>query len=216
MRRRLLIIVLVMLLTGCTKIDESSNDYNQLIVGCLSKKTITNNVALGYKFYVPRGVKLIKNYDYNQILMIDNDYIYLYVDIISYYYKNKLNNKDSMNSYYYYQEFSSNNKFGYIAITENEGNSYYIKIIYNYAKIEFYTSKEKMSKYISLTTIILNNIEYNDIVIENILENNSGSFSNIKYQVDKPLDASSNFSHFLEEFVQEDDGEDSSEVLPDE
>lgn len=216
MKKVIVLVCLVLLLTGCVKIESNDDNYKQLVDNCLNDKIITNNVALGYKFYVPRGVKLIKNYDYNQILMIDNDYIYLYVDIISYYYKNKLNNKDSMNSYYYYQEFSSNNKFGYIAITENEGNSYYIKIIYNYAKIEFYTSKEKMSKYISLATIILNNIEYNDIVIENILENNSGSFSNIKYQVDKPLDASSNFSHFLEEFVQEDDGEDSSEVLPDE
>lgn len=215
MKKVIVLVCLLLLLTGCVKIDSNDDDYKQLVENCLNDKIITNNVALGYKFYVPRGVRLIKNYDYNQVFLIDDDYIYLYVDIISYYYNNKLNYEDSLSSYYYY-EFSFDNKFGYIVITENDSNRYYVKIVYNYAKVEFYTSQGNLPKYISLATIMLNNIEYNDIVIEDILENHSGSFSNIKYQVDKPLDASSNFSQFLEEFVQEDDAEDNSEVLPDE
>ena len=215
MKKVIVLVCLVLLLTGCVRIDRNDDNYKQLVDNCLNDKIITNNVALGYKFYVPRGVRLIKNYDYNQVLLIDDDYVYLYVDIISYYYKNELNYEDSLDSYYY-SELSFDNKLGYIMITENDNNRYYVEIVYNYAKVEFYTSQGNLSKYISLATIMLNNIEYNDIVIEDILENHSGSFSNIKYQVDKPFDASSNFSHFLEEFVQEDDAEDNSEVLPDE
>lgn len=213
MRRRLLIIVLVMLLTGCTKIDESSNDYNQLIVGCLSKKTITNNVALGYKYYVPKGVKLIKNYDYNQVFLIDDEYLYLYVDITSYYYKNKLTYENSDGSYYY-SKISYDDKKGYIKII-NDDYGYFVKMVYNYSKIEVYTDYESLNKVISLGTIILNNIDYNNKVIKKVMNESLGSFSEVTYEVDKPDDASNNFSQYLEEYVQEEDN-DSSGQLPDE
>lgn len=216
MKKILIILVCSgMLLTGCTKVDSNNTDYKQLITNCLNNKIVTNNVSLGYKFYVPRGVKLIKNYDYNQSFLIDNNYIYLYVDIISYYYKNELNHNDETN-YYYYQNFSSNDKYGYIAIKENNNSTYYVKLVYNYGKIEFYAYKNDLAKLISLSTIILNNIEYNDIVIEKILENNSGNFSDVRYKVDKPEDASSDFSQFLEEYVQEESDSETEEVLPDE
>ncbi len=212
MKKVIMLACLVLLLTGCVKIETSDNDYIQIINYCLNDNDISNNVALGYKFYVPRGVKLIKNYDYNQNFLIDDNYLYLYVDIISYYYNNKLNYDDSLGNYYY-QEFSFDNKEGYIAISENENNEYYVTIIYNYAKIEFYSTEDKLPKLISLSTIILNNIKYNNIIIEDILENNSGDFSNVTYELDKPEDASSNFSQFLEEYVQEETEE---QTLPDE
>ena len=212
MKKVIMLACLVLLLTGCVKIETSDNDYIQIINYCLNDNDISNNVALGYKFYVPRGVKLIKNYDYNQNFLIDDNYLYLYVDIISYYYNNKLNYDDSLGNYYY-QEFSFDNKEGYIAISENENNEYYVTIIYNYAKIEFYSTEDKLPKLISLSTIILNNIKYNNIIIEDILEKNSGDFSNVTYELDKPEDASSNFSQFLEEYVQEETEE---QTLPDE
>lgn len=214
MKKMIILVCLIMLLTGCVRIESDTKDYKQLIDNCLNDKTITNNVAKGYKFYVPRGVKLIKNYDYNQKFLIDENYIYLYVDIISYFYKNSSNYQETINNYDYYQELSYNDKFGYIGIKDNAEN-YYVKIIYNYARIEFYADDNNIAKLISMSAIILNNIEYNNIIIENILENNSGNFSDIKYKVDKPEDASSNFSQFLEEFVQE-ETEDVKEILPDE
>lgn len=214
MKKMIILVCLIMLLTGCVKIDSDTKDYKQLINNCLSDQIITNNVAKGYKFYVPRGVKLIKNYDYNQTFLVDDTYIYMYVDIISYFYKNSANYKENTYNYNYYQELSNNEKFGYIGIKENDKN-YYVKIIYNYAKIEFYTDGSNMPKLINMAAIILNNIEYKNLIIENILENNSGSFSSIKYEVDKPEDASSNFSQFLEEVVQE-ETEDIKEILPDE
>ena len=62
-KKFVIIMLLVILSTGCARIEKQDNNYNDMIVNCLSKKIITNEVARGYKFYIPRGVKLIKNYD---------------------------------------------------------------------------------------------------------------------------------------------------------
>lgn len=215
MKKVIILICLMLLLTGCVKVENNESDYKKLIDNCLSDKITTNEVALGYKFYIPRGVKLLKNYDYNQTFLIDNTKIYLYTDIISYYYQNKLNYNDNSNDYYYYKDIFFNNKSGYIEIT-NDNKNYYVKIIYNYSKIEFNGTSDKLPKLISLSATILNSIQYNDIVIERILENNSGDFSNVKYELDKPENASSSFSEYLEEYIQDEDNENSNKILPNE
>ena len=91
MRKKILFFsILVLLLCGCTRIDtDKTNNYSSLVVNCLSKKAYTNDVTLGYKFYLPKGVKLKKNYDYNQVLLVDNINMYMYVDINAYYYNIK-------------------------------------------------------------------------------------------------------------------------------
>lgn len=213
MRKKMLLVVgLVILLTGCVRIDKGDNDYNKIIVDCLSNEAITNSVALGYKYYIPKGVKLIENYDYNQKFLVGDDYLYLYVDIISYYYKNKLND-DSSDDCYYYQKISYDGKNGYIKISL-EDYRYFVKIVYNYSKVEIYTDYDNLNKVISLGTIILNSIDYNNEVIEKVTNEYLGSFSEITYEVEKPEDASNNFSQFLEEYIQEEE-EDTSEQLPD-
>ena len=50
-------------------------------------------------------------------------------------------------------------------------------------------------------------------VIEKILEGDLGQFSEFAYEVEKPEGASSNFSQYLEEYVQK---EENFEQLPDE
>ena len=51
------------------------------------------------------------------------------------------------------------------------------------------------------------------IVIEKVLSGDLGQFSEFTYEIDKPDGASSNFSQFLEEYVQK---EEDTEQLPDE
>ena len=71
--------------------------------------------------------------------------------------------------------------------------------------------------YHKLSSIIINSIDYNDKIIENVLNGNFGEFSDVTYEVEKPIDASNNFSQYLEEYVQkEDDKKDEKEQLPDE
>lgn len=209
-KKLLLVIVLIVLLTGCVRIDEVRDDYASLVVSALNNRSVTNDVALGYKYYLPRGVKLIKNYDYNQKFMIDDTYLYMFVDINSYYYKAELKDIDSSNCFYY-QKISYDGKNGYLSIIK-EDSKYFTVIVYNYAKMEFYSDYDDLNKLITLSSIILNSVDYNDVVIEKILDESLGSFSEITYELEKPEDASSNFSQYLEEFVKED----TEEELPDE
>ncbi|MBQ6495397.1 MAG: hypothetical protein IJI49_05285 [Bacilli bacterium] len=213
-KKIIFIMLLVILSTGCTRIEKEDNNYNDIIIECLSKKIITNEVARGYKFYIPKGVKLIKNYDYNQKFLIDNDDIYLYVDIVSYYYKKELTYEEEINSYYY-KKISYNGKKGYIKITE-EDNKYLVKIVYNYSKIEAYTTKDKLNKVVTLGTIILNNIDYNDKIIEKTIDESVGTFREVTYELDKPEDASNKFREYLEEYVQKEKEEEKVIQLPDE
>lgn len=209
-KKLLLIIFCLLLLSGCKSITEDDN-YIEKIYNCLKNDSMTNTVALGYKYYLPKGVKKLKDYDYNQAFLVDNCYLYLYVDIISYYYEKELQ-KPNEEDTYYYETIEHDNKNGYILIKETEEEQYYLTIVYNYSKIEGYVSKNKINKMITLSSIILNSIEYNQSVIEKILEGDLGQFSEFTYEVNKPDGASSNFSQYLEEYVQKED----TEQLPDE
>lgn len=206
MRKKVLIIFLLFLLVGCKKIDNNNGNYIELVNNCLNDLEITNNVSLGYKYYVPRGVKKVKDFDYNQIFLIEDSRVYLYVDIISYFYDKELKVINSDGAFYY-QQINYNDKKGYIKIDSKENDEYEVSIVYNYAKLEFYTSYENMSKMITMSSIILNSIEYNDTVIEKILEGDLGQFSEFTYEVDKPEDANSNFTQYLEEYVQKEETE---------
>ena len=89
-RKILFLTLILIIITGCTKIEKNDTNYVNYVVSCLNNKSITNDVAIGYKYYLPRGVEKIKDYDYNQKFLVDNTYLYMYVDINSYYYKSKL------------------------------------------------------------------------------------------------------------------------------
>ncbi len=212
MRKKILLICFAFFLSGCTRIDET-NQYINLINNSFTTKNITNSVSLGYKYYIPRGVKKIHDYDYNQVFLSDETSIYLYVDIISYYYKKELKYKKNTNDIYY-EQIKNGDNVGYIEITKNEAD-YLVNIVYNYSKIEFCTSKEKLNKMITLSSIILNSITYNNNVVEKVLEGNLGEFSEITYEVKKPAGSSSSFSQYLEEYVQKEEQK-KKENLPDE
>ena len=74
---------------------------------------------------------------------------------------------------------------------------------------------KNLSKMVTLSSIILNSITYNDRVIEKVLEGNLGEFSEFTYEVKKPDGSSSNFSQYLEEYVQKEEQR-KKEELPDE
>ena len=213
MRKKILFFsILVLLLCGCTRIDtDKTKNYSNLVVNCLSKKAYTNDVNLGYKYYLPKGVKLKKNYDYNQVFLVDDIYMYMFVDVNSYYYNIK---KDYLNDdiqSYYYEKINYDGKSGYIKINENNGR-YYTKIVYNYSSIEFYSSYDELNKLITYSSIILNSVKYKRNIIELIINDTYGEYSDIAYEIEKPEDASNDFSQYLEEYVQED--ADVEEKLP--
>ncbi len=212
MYKKILFICCIFLLSGCTRIS-NDNQYIDLVNHCLVEKKITNGVALGYKYYIPRGVEKIHDYDYNQEFLVDNTSIYLYVDIVSYYYKKELQYKET-GTEFYYEKFHYKKNTGYIKI-DKLGDEYLLSMVYHYSKIEVYTNEKNLSKMVTLSSIILNSITYNDRVIEKVLEGNLGEFSEVTYEIKKPDGASSNFSQYLEEYVQKEEQQ-KKEDLPDE
>lgn len=212
MYKKILFICFIFLLAGCTNINDSQ-DYVSLVKNCFTSKNVVNDVSLGYKYYVPKGVEKIHDYDYNQVFLSNDSSIYLYVDIISYYYKKDLQYQKTGKEFYY-ETFQKGNKKGYIKI-EQEGDTYFVNIVYHYSKIEFYSDFNHLNKLITLSSIMLNSITYNDTVIEKVLEGNLGEFSEFTYEVKKPDGSSSNFSQYLEEYVQKEEQR-KKEKLPDE
>jgi len=210
MHKKFLLVFCLLFLVGCKQVVDDDN-YIDKVYSCLTEQSITNDVSLGYKYYIPKGVKKIKDYDYNQVFLVDDFNLYLYVDIISFFYKEEL--KRTTNEFEnYYKAIDYNGKIGDILVAEEE-DYYYLSIIYNYSRIESYVPKDKINKAIILSSIILNSIEYNDNVIEKVLEGDLGQFSEFTYEVNKPEGASSNFSQYLEEYVHKSD---TTEQLPDE
>jgi len=199
MKKILLPLFIILLLTGCTKIDKNTNEYKDIVNSILiNNNRNVNTASVGYKYYIPIGVDLVYDSDLNKEFKIKDTKLILYVDIVSYYYKNTLNYKETNTNNYYYAKIND----GYISIVKNE-EDYYLKIIYNYAKIESYVKEEDLVDTIVYSTIILNSITYNDNLISNLIEKGVSFGSEITYEIEKPKDSESKFSQYLQEYVQD-------------
>lgn len=201
----------LILLTGCVKIDDNDDKRANYVVNSLGKRKYVNNVGLGYKYYLPRGVKLQKDYDYNQIFLFNNVNLYMFVDINSYYYKSDIKVENN-NGDYYFQQISYDGKYGYVKIIK-DNNLYFTRVLYNYAKIEFYSEEKDINKLLATSAVILNSVSYNKNVIEKVLDESLGTSKDFSYELRKPVDASNDFSQYLEEYVVE---KDTRKKLPDE
>ncbi len=201
MRKIFILSFILILCTGCIRVNNPDNK-DIIIDEIITSKTEPNTVSMGYKYYLPFGVERTYDKDYNQIIKLGDDFIYLYVDTVSYYYQNTLNFDDVDNqNTYYSRQITNGKKNGYIKIAK-ENDRYFIKIVYNYAKIEAYTKEENIEKVLTNSMIIINSIDYNDILIKKILEKNSDFGVEKEYKIDKPDGARSKFFEYLSEYVQ--------------
>ena len=194
-RKKLIFLLFVVLLitTGCTQL---TNDIDQVINATMaSDKVSANTVSTGYELYMPIGVKQVVDNEYNQKFKINNRYVYLYVDTISYYYKNTLNYKAVNNYNYYYKELNFNNKTGYVGINKVEDDLYFCEVVYN----DF----DDLSTMLANVLIIQKSIKYNDNLISTKLNGETNEGREVKYQLDSPKDSKSTFSDFLQEYVPE-------------
>ncbi len=85
-KKIILISLLLFILTGCTSVQKMS------LESIIQKETETNVTLYnkyhhGYKYYLPIGLEVIDNSDYNEVLMDENYKYYLYVDAVSQYNK---------------------------------------------------------------------------------------------------------------------------------
>ncbi len=204
MKKVLILTILLIVCTGCVRVNNIDN-YDIIIDTVINSKKSLNTSSMGYKYYLPIGVSKVYDKDYNQRLKIENLYLYLYVDIVSYYYRNSLNFNEEGTDCYYYKKINNAEKIGYIKITEEDKDKYFIKIIYNYAKIECYVPETEIENILAISMIILDSIEYNDNLIEKILQDEYFSSIDKEYKINKPDNTESKFSEYLSEYVQEEE-----------
>lgn len=193
MYKKITIIISLLFLTACTKQTYYINNlsYEDIInvsINDNGKTTNTNNK--GYKYYLPTGFIVSKDNGYNQeLLSDDNTRYYLNIDIVSYYYKNKMKTSHDLNDYKYY-EFENNNKSGYLKITQNN-DTFFVELCYNYAIIEVEVKESNIRYAISRGIIILNSIEYNDLIIQKYIGNNDIDNAETVYKIPEPKDKDS-------------------------
>ena len=94
-----------------------------------------------------------------------------------------------LNDYKYY-EFENNNKSGYLKITQNN-DTFFVELCYNYAIIEVEVKESNIRYAISRGIIILNSIEYNDLIIQKYIGNNDIDNAETVYKIPEPKDKDS-------------------------
>lgn len=199
MKRIIFVFVSVLLLAGCTVIDFQEESVEEIITTIVEKDVdLYNNVFEGYKFYVPRGLKVINKSNNNIEILSDNDTFYMYVDIVSYHYKTKKTFEPS-NSNYLSKELRFNDKLGYIDITELY-NKYFVEFMYNYVKIEAYIEKEKLNEVILNMSYILSSVQYNDMVINTFVGENSFDYKEEKFDIFESKRDNSSFLEYIEKY----------------
>lgn len=201
MYKKIILIALSFFLFGCTS-NINQMTFKEIIDDSIQEeKTFVNINNKGYKYYLPSEFTVAEDNDYIQKLSSKNRTYYMNVDIVSYYYKNKLETKHNLDDYEYYT-FDHDNKQGYLKITKNNKN-FVVELCYNYAIIEVEVEESELRYAVSRGILILDSIKYNDLVIEKYIVENSIENSETVYNIPKPEDKENNKN--VLEYIEESD-----------
>ena len=167
--KKTLIILILLTLTGCSivRIDTSSID-NTVDVILSKRNTLYNEDGQGYKYYIPNGVTHIDTNDLMHTLYYNGEYMYLYVDIVSFYYKTNIKHEKNNDSYFY-KKINNGNQKGYVEVIRQD-DLYYVNFYYNYARIEALVAKENLNTTVMNASYILSTINYNKKLIKTMLD----------------------------------------------
>lgn len=173
MKKILLTILCLLLLAGCTRVDNLS--YDGVIKQVLYQDNKhTNERQIGYSFYKPQGFVSLKRDDYNHIFTYKGHKIYMHVDLYSYNKKAKIKHKRAKDIYYA-KELDDYNKKGFVEIKE-EKDAYFYRILYNYIRVEGYADKNDMKRVFIKISQMLSSFQFNDKVIAKIISENARDF----------------------------------------
>ncbi len=169
MKKIVLLVLVTVILTGCTIVRIDTTSIDNIVDVILSKEnTLYNRVGRGYKYYVPRGVTYIDSSGSNDKLYSNGVYYYLYLDEIGYYYKKSINYKVD-NSKYYSRKINNKGNLGYLEITKQD-DLYLIEFVYNYARIEALVPEDDINDTVLNCSYILSTIKYNSNIVKLSLE----------------------------------------------
>ena len=208
MKKIVLILIMILVLTGCTSVQKMS--VEEIIDNNLnSNLTLANEHRSGYKYYLPKGLRITHQNDYNEEIKSGDYTYYFFVDLTSYY--NKIIEKFQRREDVYYSEaIDFKDKYGYLEIKLIAKNKYLIEIMYNYAKIEVIVRKNDINVTIANAISILSSINYNDTMVEKIIGEELSSFTELEYNIFK----TAHESNYLE-LVSKDVYEEQNDIIHD-
>ncbi len=199
MKKYLLVFLTLLVFTGCsiTRIDNLDyKDINDKILS-LNIKTY-NKIGKGYKYYAPRGVVRTDSNSYNDVLRRGNINYYLYVDIVSYYYKTNPTYKINKKAYYS-KKLKNGKKTGYIQITEKK-DKLFLQVVYNYAKIEAYVTKDNLDQAVEDISYMISSIKFNDSLLKKMYESGNLDSKEESYRLFDNKEKDGNFIEYIKEY----------------
>ncbi len=209
--KKIFLFLLLLLACGCANI--SSLSYDQIISDAInSSYQISNENRKGYLFYLPKGVRIIKSTGTNEVFSKDNDYYYLYIDLVSYYNK-VVEDYVEKDDVVFSRSIRNGDKFGYVEIKKMANEKYFIEIMYNYAKIEVIVSDDSLKEAIAYSMSILSSVKYQDTVLKSLMEESSLKSSEVEYNIFETADTESSYLQIAEEYGQYE--EETEKVDPD-
>ena len=197
MKKVLLIISLLILVTGCSLVNIDNQSYQQILDSVLVDGKKLKNVSLeGYSYYLPKGV-VFKNTNnkYNSILYYNHSKMYLYVDVVSYYHK--IDSNYETTDGYVSIDINRSGKKGYLEITKLDDYCF-VEFMYNYAKIEANVLEKDLKKTVTQMAYILNNVNYNDSVLATVIGENVFSYDEEVFNIFKSKRDTDTFLKFEE------------------
>ena len=205
------VLLLLFMCSGCTVIQSSS--YEEILQEAVNKNTVTTNVArVGYKYYLPKGMRLLEHEESNELLAHNENVYYLYVDYISYYNQMK-EDYEEKEDVVYSQKIAHGDNFGYLEIKNTLNDKYFIEIMYNYAKIEVIVEKEDAKESIAYAMSILSSIKYQDTVLASLMDEDVLTSNETLHNIFETAQTESGYLEIVEEYGQYE--EDNETVDPD-
>lgn len=177
----LLSLLACIFLVGCTPIQEMTL-LEIIDVGTNRTVEVYNKYRKGYKYNLPKGLDVVDNSEYNEVIE-SRDYVYyLYVDAVSYY--NKVIEKYEENSKAYVSmQINYQDKYGYLEINQLDEEKYFIEIMYNYAKIEVIVKKRDINVAVYDSLSVLASVKFNDDVLKTLLDEEISQFQEVQFDI---------------------------------
>ena len=200
MKKVIFLLTLLVFLTGCTVNNIDDEDIGDLVKDAIVEKNNDyTEIYDGYKLKIPQGMKIVGKRDYNSKLLFNDDYYYLFIDIISKYYDEKPTYTENKNSY-----LSKTIKYdgleGFIEINKSDDNLYEIVANYNFAKIEAVLPEEHLKVGVYNIVKILSSIEYNDKIINTLIGENALNYEESEFDLFGSTREEGYFMDYVEEY----------------
>ena len=206
MKKFVVLIVIMLLLTGCTNIQKQQ--YNDIVSSVVtSKYNVYNEYRSGYKYYMPNSMSSVDTKDFNERITSSKYNYYLYVDVVSYY-NRTINEFVSDEKAYYSGPISYEDKYGYLEINKQDNGKYLVEIMYNYAKIEVMVEKNDLKEVVTNSIIILSNINYNNEILAGLVGDNALEYNEETFNIFQTKKKERNFLDVQESDIYEEKQQD--------